>query len=339
MAMKVCVVGAGAIGGLLGGKLALAGESVTFIERHPAHRAAINKGGLRLLMHGGEELVAKGVVATEDMAEPGPQDLVIIAVKAHHIAAIAPGLRKLFGRDTIVMTVQNGIPWWYFHKHGGPFEGRRLETVDPVGAIDAAIEPDRIIGCVVYPAGEVAGPGVVRHVEGDRFPVGELDGSKSNRVEMIAQMLAAAGFKSFVLDNIRAEIWLKAWGNLSFNPISALTHAMLVDICQFPPTRELAAEMMAEAQTIAGKLGITFRHTIEKRIAGAEAVGKHKTSMLQDVEAGRSLEVEALVGAVAELGRLTETPTPHIDAVYAMTKLLDKVMADEHAAIAPKALG
>jgi 2-dehydropantoate 2-reductase len=336
MAMRVCVVGAGAIGGLLGGKMALAGESVTFIEKHPAHREAINKNGLKLLMHGGETLVANGVKATENMAEPGAQDLVIVAVKAHQIPAIAPGLRKLYNKDTIVMTVQNGIPWWYFHKHGGPLDGKRLGSVDPDGSIDANIEPDRIIGCVVYPAGEVVGPGVIKHVEGDRFPVGELDGSASNRVQMIQQTLIAAGFKSFVLDNIRSEIWLKAWGNLSFNPISALTHGTLEGICKFPLTRELAARMMEEAQAIANKLGVTFRHTIEKRIAGAEAVGPHKTSMLQDVEAGRGLEVEALIGAVVELGRLTETPTPHIDAVYACTKLLDKVMADEHAGIAPR---
>ncbi|HYB10975.1 MAG TPA: 2-dehydropantoate 2-reductase, partial [Alphaproteobacteria bacterium] len=310
--MRICVVGAGAIGGLLGGRMALAGESVTFIEMHPGHREAINKNGLTLLMHGGETLIAKGARATENMAEAGPQDLVVVAVKAHQIPAIAPGLRKLFGRDTIVMTVQNGIPWWYFHKHGGPFDGKRLASVDPDGSIDANIEPDRIVGCVVYPAGEVAGPGVIKHVEGDRFPVGELDGSTSNRVQMIQQTLIAAGFKSFVLDNIRAEIWLKAWGNLSFNPISALTHGTLEGICKFPLTRELAARMMEESQAIANKLGITFRHTIEKRIAGAEAVGPHKTSMLQDVEAGRGLEVEALIGAIVELGRLTGTPTPHI---------------------------
>jgi len=228
MAMKVCVVGAGAIGGLLGGKLALSGESVSFIEKHAAHREAINKNGLTIRKPGGKELVAKGVKASEDMGEPGPQDVVVIAVKAHQISALVPGIRKLFGKDTIVVTVQNGIPWWYFRRHGGPFDGKRLESLDPGGAIDASIEAERIIGCVVYPAGEVVGPGVVKCVEGDRFPVGELDGSKSNRLEMISQMLIAAGFKSFVLDNIRSEIWLKAWGNLSFNPISALTHGTRV---------------------------------------------------------------------------------------------------------------
>jgi len=333
MAMRVCVVGAGAIGGLLGGKMALAGESVTFIEKHPAHREAINKNGLKLLMHGGETLVAKGVKATESMAEPGGQDLVIVAVKAHQIPAIAPGLRKLYNKDTIVMTVQNGIPWWYFHKHGGPLDGKRLRSVDPDGAIDANIEPDRIIDCVVYPAGEVAGPGVIKHVEGDRFPVGELDGSASNRIQMIQQTLIAAGFKSFVLDNIRSEIWLKAWGNLSFNPISALTHGTLEGICKFPLTRELAARMMEEAQAIANKLGVTFRVPLEKRIEGAAKVGKHKTSTLQDVEAGRSVEVDALIGSVLELGELTATPTPSIAAVHALLKLLVRTMHDEKARV------
>jgi 2-dehydropantoate 2-reductase len=336
--MNYCVVGAGAIGGLLGARLSLAGEDVTFIERPGPHLDAIREKGLKLLMHEGEELVARGVKITEDMAQAGVQDVVIIAVKAYQIPAIAAPMRALFGPDTAVITIQNGIPWWYFHKHGGEFEGRRLESVDPSGEIDANIEPDRIIGCVVYPAAEIIAPGVIKHVEGNRFPVGELNGSTSERVERIAQSLNNAGFKSFVLDNIRAEIWLKAWGNLSFNPISALTQATLVDICQFPLTRELAARMMEEAQAIANKLGVTFRLSIEKRIAGAESVGRHKTSMLQDVEAGRPLEVEALVGTVVELGRVTSTPTPHIDAVYALVKLLDKVMREEHIAVGAKRL-
>jgi 2-dehydropantoate 2-reductase len=336
--MKYCVIGAGAIGGLLGARLSLAGEDVTFIERPGAHLDAIKEKGLKLLMHDGEELLARGVKITDDMAQAGVQDVVVIAVKAYHIPAIAARMRALFGPETAVITIQNGIPWWYFHKHGGEFEGRRLESVDPSGEIDANIEPDRIIGCVVYPAAEIIAPGVIKHVEGNRFPVGELDGSTSERIEKISQSLNNAGFKSFVLDNIRAEIWLKAWGNLSFNPISALTQATLVDICQFPLTRELAARMMEEAQTIANKLGITFRLTIDKRIAGAESVGKHKTSMLQDVEAGRPLEVEALVGTVVELGRVTSTPTPHIDAVYALVKLLDRVMREEQVAVSAKRL-
>ena len=334
--MKTCIIGAGAIGGLIGARFALAGEQITFIERNTAHLDAINNKGLKLLMQDGEELVASEVRAVPSLDKAGTQDLVIIAVKAYQIPSIAPAMRALFGPETVVLTIQNGIPWWYFHKHGGEFDGRRIEAVDPNGEIDANIEPERIIGCVVYPAAEVVAPGVIKHVEGNRFPLGELDGSHSERVEAISQTFIKAGFKSFVLDDIRAEIWLKAWGNLSFNPISALTQATLIDICQFTPTRELAARMMEEAQAIANKLGIQFRHTIEKRIAGAESVGKHKTSMLQDVEAGRALEIEALVGAVVELGRLTHTPTPHIDAIYACTKLLDKIMREESAGIGLK---
>ena len=335
--MKICVVGAGAIGGLMGGKLALAGEDVTLIDVG-AHLEAIKKNGLKLVMQDGSELVARDVKATSDMSEAGPQDLVIVAVKAYQIAALARDMRALFGPDTAVVTIQNGIPWWYFQKHGGEFDGRRIEAVDPNGDIEANIEAERIVGCVVYPAGHVSAPGVIHQVEGNRFPVGELDGSSSDRAERIVQAFTGAGFKSYVLDNIRSEIWLKLWGNLSFNPISALAHATLVDICQFPETRDLAANMMTEAQTIAEKLGITFRHTIEKRIAGAEGVGKHKTSMLQDVEAGNALEVEALVGAVVEIGRLTQTPTPCIDAVYACVKLLDKTMGEEKAAFPPAAV-
>ncbi len=320
--MNICIVGAGAIGGMLGARLALAGESVTFIEKNREHADAIRNNGLRVESDA-EAIVAKNVTVTDSFAEAGEQDLVIIAVKAHQIPLLLPDLRALFGPKTMVMTVQNGVPWWYFYGNGGPYEGRTIAAVDPDGFIDKHIERERIVGCIVYPAGEVIAPGVVHVVEGNRFSVGELDGSKSERIEALAQMLIRAGFKSFVLEDIRAEIWLKLWGNLSFNPISALTHATLAGICRNPQSRELAAAMMSEAQQIGEKLGIQFRHTIEKRIAGAEAVGEHKTSMLQDVEAGRPLEIDALVGAVVELGKLTETPTPHIDAVYACVRLLN----------------
>ncbi len=230
------------------------------------------------------------------------------------------------GPDTIIMTVQNGLPWWYFHKHGGEHDGKPLKTLDPSGVLTKHIDADRIIGCVVYPAAAVTEPGVIHHVEGDRFPLGELDGSESERAQKLHDLLVDAGFRSRILDDIRSEIWLKAWGNLSFNPISALTHATLVDICQFPETRQLAADMMSEAQEIAEALGITFRHTIEKRISGAEGVGAHKTSMLQDVEAGRSLETEALIGSILEMGEMIGKPAPSIKAVYACVKLLNKVM-------------
>ncbi|MCH7477587.1 MAG: 2-dehydropantoate 2-reductase [SAR324 cluster bacterium] len=325
--MKICVVGAGAIGGLVGVKMALAGEDVTLIDVGP-HLDAIRKNGLKLISPDGTEEVARDLKATSNMAEAGKQDLVVLAVKTHIIETIVKDLRALFGPDTMILPIQNGLPWWYFQKHGGEYDGRRLETVDPNGVIAANIEPERIIGCVVYPAGEVVSPGVIRHVEGNRFPVGELDGSETDRVKRVSDAFNNAKLKSFVLDNIRSEIWLKLWGNLSFNPISALTHATLVDICQTPLTRELAAAMMREAQDVAGHLGITFRVDLEKRIEGAEKVGKHKTSMLQDVEAGRRLELDALIGSVIELGRLTNIPTPHIEAVFALVKLLDQTMAE-----------
>ncbi|HUL42328.1 MAG TPA: 2-dehydropantoate 2-reductase [Burkholderiales bacterium] len=326
--MKTAIIGAGAIGGYVGVKLALAGDDVTFIVRG-ANLDAIRKNGMKLIMSDGTEQPANNVKATNNYEEAGPQDAVILAVKAHQVDAVANDVPKLFGPDTVVVTMQNGIPYWYFYKHGGELEGRRLESVDPTGLISEKIPPHRVIGCVVYPACTLAAPGVVRHIEGDRFPVGELDSSTSDRVTRVSECFIKAGLKAPVLDNIRAEIWLKLWGNLTFNPISALTHSTLVDICQYPLTRELAAAMMTEAQTIANKLGITFRVPLERRIAGAEKVGKHKTSMLQDFETGREPEIEALVGSVVELGRLTHTPTPHIDAVYALAKLLAKTLAEE----------
>jgi 2-dehydropantoate 2-reductase len=221
----------------------------------------------------------------------------------------------------------NGIPWWYFQHLPGAYEGRGLHSVDPGGRIAQAIEAKHIVGSVVYPAAELIAPGVVRVIEGNRFTLGELDGNRSERIETLSQVMMRAGFKAPVSKDIRGEIWLKLWGNLSFNPISALTHATLEDICTFEPSRELAANMMREAQTIAEKLGIVFKIPLEKRIAGAQAVGAHKTSMLQDVESGRALELDALVGSVVELGRITETPTPTIDAIYAATRLLAHTLA------------
>ena len=330
--MKICVVGAGAIGGLMGAKFALAGEDVTLIDQG-THLAAIQENGLKLIWEDGTEYVAKNIKAIDAFEDAGPQDVVILALKAHYLESVAPKIPTLLGPKTVIVTVQNGLPWWYFHKHGGEFDGRRLTTLDPTGVLAKNIDGDRIIGCVVYPAAAVTEPGVIHHVEGDRFPIGELDGSESDRVKKLYDALINAGFRSRILDNIRAEIWLKAWGNLSFNPISALTHATLVDICQFPETRKLAETMMKEAQDIAHKLGIEFRHTIEKRIAGAESVGAHKTSMLQDVELGRSLEIEALIGAILELGTLTGTPAPTIEAVYACVKLLKRTMLMEGAGV------
>jgi 2-dehydropantoate 2-reductase len=327
--MKVAIIGAGAIGGYVGVKLALAGEDVTFIVRG-ANLTAIRQRGMKLIMSDGSEHVARNVRATNDYDEAGPQDVVILAMKAHQVEAVARDVPKLFGPDTAVVTMQNGIPYWYFHKNGGPGrEGTRVQSVDPSGIVGECIPAERVIGCVVYPASELIAPGIVKHIEGERFPVGELDGSASERVNRIAASFTNAGFKAPVLDNIRAEIWLKLWGNLTFNPISSLTHSTLVDICQYPLTRELAASMMREAQAVANKLGIEFRIPLDKRIAGAEKVGKHKTSMLQDIEAGRAPEIDALVGTVVELGRLTDTPTPHIDTVYALVKLLGKNMDEQ----------
>ena len=326
--MKIAIIGAGAIGGYVGVKLALAGEDVTFIARG-ANLEAIRRHGMKLQLHDGSELLARQVRATNDYAEAGVQDVVVLAMKAHQVEAVVPQLHQLVGPHTSIVTMQNGIPFWYFHGQQGAHEGAVVRSVDPDGTLAQRIPVRQVIGCVVYPAAELVAPGVVRHIEGERFPLGELDGSRSERVQRISACFAQAGLKAPVLDDIRAEIWLKLWGNLTFNPISALAHATLVDICQYPPSRDLAAAMMTEAQTVAGKLGISFRVSIEKRIAGAEKVGKHKTSMLQDVEAGRAPEIDALVGSVAELGRLTDTPTPHINTVYALVKLLAKSMDEE----------
>jgi 2-dehydropantoate 2-reductase len=329
--VKIAIVGCGAIGGYVAAKLALAGEAVTCMARG-ANLAALRAGGIRLRCADGSEQVARDVAATDDYAAAGPQDLVILSVKAHQVESVAEQVRRLFRPDTAVVTMQNGIPYWYFHRHGGELAGSVVRSVDPGGVLSRLIPCERVIGCVVYPAAELTAPGVVHHIEGDRFPVGELDGSSSERVQRISQCFTHAGLRAPVLENIRAEIWLKLWGNLTFNPISALSRSTLADICQYPLTRELATAMMTEAQNIAAKLGITFRVPLEKRIAGAEKVGKHKTSMLQDVEAGRVPELEALVGSVVELARLTRTATPHIDSVYGLTHLLARTLAQARAA-------
>ena len=331
--MKIAIVGAGAIGGYLGAKLALAGVDVTFIARNQ-NLAAINARGFWLIQEDGSALHAAKVRAVEHMADAGPQDAVLLTLKAHQVRDVLPGLRALFGPQTMVVTMINGVPWWYFHKLAGPYEGRSLSSVDPDGALAAGIEPERIIGSVVYPAAELVEPGVVRVIEGNRFTLGELDGSRSERIETLSQTFMRAGFKSPVARDIRAELWVKLWGNLSFNPISALTHATLEDICRFPPTRALAERMMTEAQAVAEALGVSFKITLAQRIAGAQAVGAHKTSMLQDVEHGRALELEALVGAVVELGRITAVPTPTIEAIYATTSLLGQTLSQQRGQLA-----
>lgn len=334
--MKICIVGAGAIGGMLGVKLALSGNEVTLILRG-ANLAAVQQNGLKLVEESGNELVAQPIKATSVIAEAGVQDVVILALKAHQVAAIAAELPALMHAGTRIITMQNGIPWWYFHKLPGElgqrYQGTPVKAVDPDGIIARHIPVDRVIGSVVYPASEVISPGVIRVIEGNRFTLGEIDGSDTPGIRAISDAFKNAGFKAPVSNDIRSEIWLKLWGNLSFNPISALTHATLEDICVFPATRELAANMMREAQTIGEKLGVQFKVSLEKRINGAQAVGQHKTSMLQDVELGRPIELEALVGSVIELGRITATPTPNIDAVYALTSLLAKNLQQHKATL------
>lgn len=329
--MKVCVVGAGAIGGIIAVRLALAGEDVCVVERGD-HLAAIRSNGLKLRWRDGTVYSAR-LRAFERAAEAGEQDLVVLAVKAYDLEEVARSIAPLLGSETAVMTVQNGIPWWYFRREGGRFDGARLASLDPNDTLVNAIADDRIIGCVAYPAAAIAEPGIVHHIEGDRFPMGELDGRETERVTRISDAFERGGLKSRVISDIRAEVWLKAWGTLSFNPISALSHATMAEICQFDETRQLAATMMEEAQTIATRLGITFRHTIEKRLEGAEKVGAHKTSMLQDLEAGRRLETDALVGAILEMGKLTSTPAPAITTVHALLRLLENVRQSSGAAL------
>jgi 2-dehydropantoate 2-reductase len=243
------------------------------------------------------------------------------------VAHVAQDVRGLFGPNTSVVTLQNGIPWWYFYRHGGPFEGHAVRAADPEGSIAAHIENERIIGTVVYPAAELLAPGVVRVIEGRRFTLGEPDGTKSERVQALSEALIRAGFKAPIVTDLRNEIWVKLWGNVVFNPVSALSHATLAGICGFAPTRALAVAMMQETGAVAERLGVRFRVSIERRIDGAAAVGEHKTSMLQDVEAGRPLELEALVGSVVELARLVQVPTPHVDALYAVTSLLARSLS------------
>ncbi|MBU3629911.1 2-dehydropantoate 2-reductase [Polynucleobacter sp. AP-Melu-500A-A1] len=322
--MKICVIGGGgAIGGYLAVMLARAGNEVTVVARG-ATLAAIKERGLALIMDDQPEPLVAEVKAVEKIRDAEIPDVVILAVKAHQVEPIIDDLAAIMGPQTILIPMQNGIPWWYFQKLGGDYQDHAVETVDAGGLAKKTINPNNIIGCVVYPATFTQAPGVIRHVEGNRFPLGELDGKPTDRIQKISEMMTAAGFKSPILDDIRSEIWLKLWGNMTFNPISSLTHGTLEGICQNPLTKELARNMMAEAQTIAEKLGVTFRVDIERRIAGAEKVGRHKTSMLQDLEAGRSLEIDALLGSVIELGKITQTPTPCLNTVFALTKYLDE---------------
>lgn len=317
--MKICVFGAGAIGGYMGVKLAQAGADVSLVARGP-HLAAMQDKGLTLIEEGqGAHTVP--VTASDNPSDLGPQDYVIVTLKAHSVPAVVDKMQPLIGPDTTIVSGVNGVPWWYFHKVGGDLEGTRLASVDPGNAQWDGFGPDRVLGCVVYPAAEVAEPGTIKHIEGNRFSLGEPDGTKSDRAVALSKALMAAGLKAPVRPRLRDEIWVKLWGNLSFNPISALTHATLDVLCTDEGTRAVARNMMLEAQTIAEKLGVKFPIDVERRIDGGAAVGAHRTSMLQDLDQGRPMEIDALVGSVQELGRVTDTPTPTIDSVLALIKL------------------
>lgn len=316
--LKICIYGAGAIGGYLGARLASTGADVSLIARG-AHRQAICERGLRIITGDGE--ISCSLPCVEAPEKLGPQDFVIMTLKTHSVPAIVERLPCLFHDTTAVVSAVNGVPWWYFHRLAGPYEGSRVDAVDPGGKQWDLIGPGRVIGCVVYPSCEVIEPGVIKHIEGDRFTLGEPSGEKTERVEVISKALRDAGLKAPVKNRIRDELWIKLWGNLSFNPISALTGATLDVICRTPGTRAVARAMMLEAQAVAERLGVRFPIDVDKRIAGAEAVGNHKTSMLQDLERGRPLEIDALVTAVVELGHMVDLPTPTIETVLALLEL------------------
>jgi 2-dehydropantoate 2-reductase len=322
--MNITVIGAGAIGGHIAAKLAAAGERVKVVARGE-HLKAIRERGL-ILKENGEEIVAR-VEATDRITEAGGADLIVLGVKAHQLAPIAADVASIVMPTTMLMTTQNGFPWWYFFKHGGPHEGVRLESDDPGGVIASHLPIEAIVAAISYQAAEIEGPGIIRHIEGNRLPVAEIDGQKTQRIVAVSELFTRAGFKSPALTDVRTEIWMKLWGNLTFNPVSALTHATLEDICRFAPTRALAAAMMGEAQSVGEAFGIRFRLSVDKRIAGAESIGAHKTSMLQDIEHGRATEIDAMLGSVIELARLAGIATPYLDAIYAVTKLLGETVA------------
>jgi 2-dehydropantoate 2-reductase len=318
--VKLCIFGAGAIGAYLGVELARGGVDVSLVARGP-HLAAMKKNGVTLRVGADEH--TEHPRCTDDPAELGPQDFVIVTLKAHSVPGVCDAMLPLLGPESAVVTAVNGIPWWYFHKLAGPYEDHRVAAVDPDGTQWDKLGPGRAIGCVVYPAAEIVAPGVVEvspHVSQNRLPIGEPDGSRSERATALSQALIAAGFKAPVRSDIRSDIWVKLWGNLAFNPISALTGATLEDIVRDAGTQALARAMMLEGQAVAEVLGAKFAIDVDKRIEGAGQVGAHRTSMLQDLELGRPMEIDALVGAVAELGRLVGVATPTIDAVYALVR-------------------
>ncbi|MCH8873434.1 2-dehydropantoate 2-reductase [candidate division KSB1 bacterium] len=316
--MKICIYGAGAIGGYLGAELASAGYEISLIARGP-HLEAMQKNGLTLL--DGDQKKVVQVKATDNPAELGTQDYVFIALKAHSVSPIVDQIKPLLGPETAIVTAQNGILWWYFYRLEGPWENHHLQSADPGGRIWKTLGPERAIGCVVYPSAEIVEPGVIRHISGRRVMIGEPDGAKSARVRAISQALTEAGFRAPVRTRIRDDIWLKLWGNVSFNPVSVLTRATLEQMCGHEETRTVIRSMMVEAEAVAREVGVTFKIDVETRIGWAADVGAHKTSMLQDLEQGRPMEIDALVGTVAEMGRLVGVATPTIDTVLALVRL------------------
>ncbi len=315
--MKIAVFGAGAIGGLMAARLAAAGEDVTVVARGP-HLAAMRAHGLRLIS-GGETIVTHPrACASAD--EAGVQDAVIVTLKAHSLPGVAADIARMMSAETMLVTGINGVPYWYFHGLDSPWRGRVVESVDPGGVVSRTLPPAQAIGCVVYPAAEVIEPGVVEHTYGDRFSLGEPDGTRSPRVEALSKVLLAAGFKAPVRPRIRDEIWVKLWGNLTFNPVSALTGATLDRITGRADLRALARAMMLEGQAVAEALGVRFAIDVDKRLDGAAEVGAHKTSMLQDLERGRPMEIDALLGAVVELGALTGIEMPLCSAVLTLVR-------------------
>jgi 2-dehydropantoate 2-reductase len=320
--VRIVIAGAGAIGGYIGAQLTRAGADVVLFARGP-HLLAMRERGLRVISPNGHFDVRPTV--TGDLRAIGPADVVVLGVKAHALTTLAPQLAPLLGPDTVVLSTQNGIPWWYFEGCGGALDGLRLERVDPGGAIAAAIDPRRVVGSLVYFSTEIVQPGVIRHTEGHRITLGEPDGSRSDRCRQIAEMLIAAGFRCPITTRLRREIWVKLLGNVAFNPISALTGATLVELARHPAASPVIREIMAETQAVAAKLHLELPISIEQRMAGAEKVGAHKTSMLQDLEAGRPLEIEAVVGAVVELGARLGVAMPATRAVYGCARLLDEL--------------
>jgi 2-dehydropantoate 2-reductase len=319
--VRILIAGAGAIGGYIGARLARAGADVVLYGRGP-HLRALQERGLRVVTAAEDFVVAPPAV--EDLAAAGRADVVFLGVKAHSLTALAPQVRRVMGPDTVAVSTQNGIPWWYFQNHGGELEGLRLERVDPGGVIASAIDARCVVGSLAYFATEIAEPGVIRHVEGNRITIGEPDGSRSERTRALAEALVAAGFRCPVTTRIRHEIWVKLLGNVAFNPISALTGGTLEELARHAEVSRLIRDVMTEAAAVATRLGLELPVSIEQRMAGAEKVGAHKTSMLQDLEAGRPMEIEAVVGAVVELGERLGVPMPATRAVYACVKLLDE---------------